>query len=135
MSIYQSKFKRPVSNGNVTQAVAAPVLDGLREATPHSQDWTGVRRAKPVNYMLPASMKWLTSLPKDVRPWALVRQFPRIANFLALEWGRSAACAAYFDNLLADHRPRKRKGFPADVHREVRALQGYYHRQHLRLSE
>ena len=115
MSIYRSKIKR--------------------EGGDPARDWSHMRKAKPVNYMLPASMKWLASLPKEVRPWALVRQFPRIANLLALEWSRPEACAAYFDNLLVNHRRGKRQGFPADVHRELRALRDNYHRQHLKLAE
>jgi hypothetical protein len=138
MSIYQSKSKPPVGEGDVTQTVvrgAVATLNELRHGPGSSQDWTGVRKARPVNYLLPASMKWLTSLPKEIRPWALARQFPRIANFLALEWEQPESCAAWFDNLLVDQRRDKRKGFPADVHREVRALQGYFHRQSLSLSE
>jgi hypothetical protein len=139
MSIYHPRFKRPIGHDDVTQNVkhgSAHAPSGARRVGPESaRDWTLLRKVKPLNYMLASSMQWLTSLPKEVRPWALVRQYPRIANLLAALWSNPATCAAYFHSLLIDHRHGKRKGFPADVHRELRKLQNHYHRQHLTLAE
>ena len=129
MSIYRSKFKRPINHGDVTKTVkggAAPAP---------AQDCAHLRKTQPVNYMLPASLAWVASLPIEVRPWALIGKYPRIANFLALEWSKPDSCAAYFDSLLVDRRPEKRQGFPADVHRELLTLRDHYQRPHLRLAE
>ena len=94
-------------------------------ATPDSSvDWSPVRKKNPVNYMLPMTIRWLETLPQEVRPTALVTKYPRIANVLALEWNNAAACRAFFVELLVDHRGT-RKGFPADVHRELTTLRDY----------
>jgi hypothetical protein len=137
MSIYRSKIKCAVGHADARQAVTHGAVDtsGRCQIGPDpARDWSHLRKVKPVNHILPASIKWLASLPKEVRPWALVRQYPRIANFLALEWSRPVACAAYFDSLLVDHRHGKRQGFPPDVHRELRTLRDNYHRQHVTLA-
>ena len=139
MSIYHPRFKRPIGDDDVTQNVThgsahAPSV-ARRVGPEHTPDWTLLRKAKPVDYMLSSSMQWLTSLPKEVRPWALVRKYPRIANLLAAEWGRPVTCTAYFHSLFLDHRQGKRKGFPADVHRELRKLQNHYHEESLTLTE
>jgi hypothetical protein len=74
--------------------------------------------------------RWLRSLPEQVRPIALANQYPRIANLLALDWSKPAACRRYFDELLIDHRRGDRRGFPFDVHRELEKLRDYYDSQH-----
>ena len=51
---------------------------------------------------------------------------------LALFWNNAAECRAYFDELLIDHRG-KRKGFPEDVHRDLMTLRGHYERGGLQL--
>jgi hypothetical protein len=80
----------------------------------------------PADYALPMSLEWIRSLPEGRRPLALASKYPRIVNVLALLWGDPAACKKYFDDLLVDHRG-KRKGFPADVHRDLRMLRDHYH--------
>lgn len=87
-----------------------------------------------MNYMLPKSLDWLATLPQEVRPRALERQYPRIANLIALQWNNAAACRAYFDDLLTDHRGT-RKGFPADVYRDLTVLRNYHYNQQLTLQE
>ena len=71
-----------------------------------------LRRAKPIDHLLPLSVKWLRSLPEEVRPTALPNRYPRIANVLALDWSKPAICRRYFDELLVDHRRGDRRGFP-----------------------
>lgn len=130
MSIYQPRFKRPINDDDVTQpgtrgSVPKPVCK-----PPARHDWAQVwshrRKVTPARNLLPVSIKWLTSLPKDVRPLALVAQYPRIANILALQWSKPTACRAYLEDLLVDRRGN-RKGFPVDVHRELRALRDHYY--------
>jgi hypothetical protein len=129
MSIYQPRFKRQFNDDEVT----LPVLRGTHKSVPRTpagadseEDWSRVRKATPVNYLLPKSIEWLTSLPSDVRPMALVIQYPRIANVFALHWSNPATCRAHFDVLLVDHHG-KRKGFPADVYRDLWTLRDYYY--------
>jgi hypothetical protein len=99
-----------------------------------SRDWSLLRRGKPVNYMLRMSIVWLRTLPRDVRPMVLVEQCPRIVNSIALRWNSPDACRAYFIDLLVDRRGT-RKGFPADVHRNLTTLRDYYCRQDFPLAE
>jgi len=138
MSIYQSRAKRPINSGNVAQPVGRDGVSAPDRVPPVGQnsspDWSRLRKAAPVNYMLPKSLAWVTSLPKNVRPWALVAQYPRIANSLAFEWNKPATCRAYFDDLLVDHRG-SRKGFPADVQRDLLKLRDYYCSLNLTLDE
>lgn len=93
-----------------------------------------LRKAKPVNYLLPMSRDWLASLPSDVRPNALARHFPRIANLVALQWNYPTALRPYFEDLLTDHRGT-RKGFPVEVHRDLLALRNFYYNMHLTLQD
>jgi hypothetical protein len=89
-----------------------------------------LRKARPIDHLLPTCMTWLSSLPEQVRPVALAKRYPRIANILALDWDRPAACRRYFNELLFDHRRGNRQGFPLDVHRELETLRDYYDAQY-----
>ncbi len=89
-----------------------------------------LRKADLVDYLRPMCVKWLRSLPEQVRPTAVANQYPRIANLLALEWTNPAACRRYFHRFLIDGRRGNRQGFPLDVHRELKILRDYYHSQH-----
>ena len=136
MSIYQSRPKRPINDfaGQPTTLGATPPLARSFPRPPvSSEDCAQLRKAKPVNYMLPISVKWFESLPVTVRPRALVRQYPRIANLIALQWNNAVALRAYFDDLLTDHRGT-RKGFPADVFHDLQALRKHYYSLHLTLQ-
>ena len=138
MSIYQSRVRRSVNDDGVSRRVVRGGMPRPACLPPAgqdtAQDWSRLRKATPVNYMLPMSFQWLRSLPKDVRPMALVTQYPRIANLLALQWSKPVACRAYFDELLVDHRGN-RKGFPPDVRRNLQTLRDYYFGLHLTLDE
>ena len=133
MSIYKPLFERAVSDDDVTHTVrptAAPKPPSqpkIDEAV--SPELVRQRKTRPINHLLPLCMKWLRSLPKEVRPIALANQYPRIANLLALEWNKPAACRRYFDELLIDQRRGNRRGFPLDVHRELETLRDYYEGQ------
>ena len=133
MSIYQSRSKRPIQDDDLRQSATRSSTAMPACPPPAGQDWAEVwsdrRKATPARNLLPVSVKWFVSLPIDVRPLALVAKYPRIANVLALQWDKPAACRASFNDLLGDRRGN-RKGFPADVHRDLRALRDFYYDLH-----
>lgn len=101
----------------------------IRRAEPRSAaddtDYIAVRKAVPVNDPLPATMKWIARLPASVRPYALLRQFPRVANALALASRDDDALSECLYGLLVDRRGRRR-GFPGQVTSELLALRQYF---------
>ena len=137
MSIYQTRNKRPIKDDG-SQAGTRGGAPAAAYRPPNGQglalDWSSLRKAEPVNRMLPVSREWLGRLPVDVQPAALAAQYPRIVNALAVDWANPTACRAHFTNLLADRRG-DRKGFPEDVHREILTLRDYYYALHLTLAE
>jgi hypothetical protein len=82
------------------------------------------RRAQPLNYPLPGTFQWVASLPRDLRPLALLELFPRIANILAQSWTDQGALRDYIDSLLVDRRGGRR-GFPGEVQRELLSLSDF----------
>ena len=86
--------------------------------------WTSLRRSNPTNVVLPQARKWLDSLPPEVRPTALVEQFPRIVNLIALDWSDLRAAQKVLDDYVIDRRGG-RKGFPPQVAKEMKALRHY----------
>src|SRR6478672_6087560 len=42
-------------------------------------DWKKIRRARPLDELLPATQRWAAALPDAVRPVELLRAYPRIA--------------------------------------------------------
>jgi hypothetical protein len=83
------------------------------------------RKAAPANIPLPRTLKWIESLPSSVKPTALLRHYPRIANVLAAAWDDSTAVNSYMECLLRDERG-DRKGFPPDVHSDLLTLRDYH---------
>ena len=79
--------------------------------------------------LLDATTLWMAGLPPAVRPIALARTFPRIANSIAELWRRVARCEEYLDALVIDLRG-DRTGFPSEVANELTALRGYYAELH-----
>lgn len=67
------------------------------------------------------AQRWLGELPRDLAPNELAKEFPRIANRLALCWDDPKLAAAVFDLLLTDKR-HGRRGFPRAIDQELRAL-------------
>src|SRR5438046_638952 len=61
-----------------------------------------VRKAAPSNTPFPSTFRWIASLPREVRPLALLKQFPRIANMLAQAWHDPAQFREYMFDLLID---------------------------------
>jgi hypothetical protein len=99
-------------------------LPGARIGMESKSHRSALRRAQPLNKPLPSTVRWVASLPAAVQPLALLQQFPRIANRLALAWHDQEATAECFDDLLVDRRGG-RQGFPPDVQRELSVLREY----------
>jgi hypothetical protein len=64
---------------------------------------------------------WMKNLPEPLQPLSLCRQYPRIANRLALCWEDPVLTTRVFTQLMDQQRPNRR-GFPAEVQRELQAL-------------
>lgn len=132
MSIYQAWYRRSWGSDLVPPArpragYLPPMPPGIGLPGP---DWTRLRKTRPVDYLLPASLRWFKSLPQEVRPVALARRYARIVNLIAQQWNDYDACRGYFDELLNDRRGN-RQGFPEDVERDLRKLLDYFVRLRL----
>jgi len=82
------------------------------------------RRQQPIGVPLPRTLKWIASLPQEVKPLALLRRYPRIANVLALTWSEPDSVLAYMGELLLDRRGN-RQGFPKAIRQELLALREF----------
>jgi hypothetical protein len=124
MSIYRGF--RPL----LTDVQVSHVVDRRSpETAPKESPPFHLRKAQPVNVLLPRTRIWMTLLPEAVRPNALGAQFPRIVNHLCAVWGDPFAGARYFAELLTDDRGG-RKGFSTTVLREIEALKNLHARLH-----
>jgi len=121
MSIYK-KFAAPPEGSSSKGPDPQPEARAAGVAT---DDPKRLRRGSPANTLVPPTQKWVEGLPGNVRPNALLRQYPRIANLIAAAWRDPKAFYAYMESLLTDKRGN-RKGFPADVLNELVALQQHY---------
>jgi hypothetical protein len=134
MSIYRKfeAMRRPSNDVYAGTGTAAmpPVRSvatppGRSNATQQGANHGFRRKASPANVPLPRTLKWVESLPPDVKPTALLRHYARIANVLAAAWDDSRAVNSYMDCLFRDDRG-DRKGFPPDVARELQMLREYH---------
>lgn len=71
------------------------------------------------------AMRWLASLPEEVRPIELGRSFPRIINTIAAKWSDFVGCRRYLNGLQIDERGG-RQGFPFKVVQEICTLREYF---------
>jgi len=83
------------------------------------------RKTTPASVPLPRTLNWVESLPSSVKPTALLRQYPRIANVFAATWEDPVALSSYIACLFLDDRG-DRKGFAPDVLSELVALRDYH---------
>ncbi len=90
-------------------------------------DRTPVRQpiADNDNVLRDQTFKWLATLPAELRPITTGRKYPRIVNRIGDLWSHCEYTRLYFQSLLVDRR-KGRSGFPAEVKRELEALQYYY---------
>jgi hypothetical protein len=128
MSIYRRLDGLPSRDIDAVQAKrekpAQSQATSPRGASP-KEDHERLRKASPASAPLPRTFEWVASLPRDLQPTALLRQYPRIANVIAAAWRGSRALRSYMDCLFTDDRGN-RQGFPPDVLAELLALREYY---------
>ena len=115
---------KPLEFTTVSVEEARRALEG-EPTKPGASKFTYKRTRTPKEPLLDVTRMWLASLPQDVRPMELARQFPRIANRLRHLWKQVARCEEYLDALLVDCRGT-RKGFPPKIVQEVEALREYH---------
>ena len=115
---------KPLEFKTVSVEEARRALEG-EPTKPAASKLTDNRTRTPIEPLLDVTRTWLASLPQDVRPMELARQFPRIANRLRHLWKQVARCEVYLDALLVDRRG-SRKGFPPKIAQELEALREYY---------
>lgn len=75
--------------------------------------------------LLDGTIRWMASLPEDIRPTSLANEQPRIANSLAEVWRRVALCKQYLDTLVVDRRDGQ-NGFSPEVAEELIVLRSHY---------
>jgi hypothetical protein len=88
-------------------------------------DWSHRRKAVPLNIILPSTSVWAEDLLPQVRPLALMRTFPRIANLLASSWKDPKAFHKCIESLLVDRRGG-RQGFSPEIRQELFRLRTAY---------
>ena len=115
---------KPLEFTTVSVEDARRALEG-EPTKPGASQLTVKRTQTPKEPLLDITRTWLESLPQDIRPMELARQFPRIANRLRHVWTQVATCEGYLDGLLVDHRCN-RKGFPLKITQELESLREYY---------
>jgi hypothetical protein len=116
IDVYAKPLKRAAEN---------PTSAPRGDAAPAPSAMLARRRGEPADEPLAWTVEWAAKLPPDIRPMNLVRQFPRIGNFLAATWTSPDTLRPYLDELFVDRRGN-RKGFPPDVMEELFALRNYY---------
>ena len=72
----------------------------------------------------PATHRWLGTLPSDVRPLNLLRQFPQLANALATRWPSKLACRTVLYAVTAQP-ARAEEQVGSDITRESQTLLSY----------
>ena len=136
MSRYGSRHDRVLDDDPhwerlMLKGVSALTKPTAQPTTPQpAEDFARLRRVNPADFLLPASRKWLQSLPEEVRPVALATSYARIVNNFAHQWNDPLACGAYFDTLLVDRRGG-RKGFPRPILADLQTLHEYFVRARL----
>ena len=115
---------KPLEFKTVSVEEARRALEG-EPTKPGASQLTVKRTQTSKEPLLDVTRTWLASLPEDIRPMELARQFPRIANRLRHLWKQVARCEEYLDALLVDRRGT-RKGFPPKIAQELGALREYY---------
>ena len=130
-SIYRPKHSvvAPEADFSRSAHINTDVRPPQSAATDDQSSWVGRRKAQPVEVLLPATRRWLDTLPKEIRPDALAEQFPRVANLVAVNWNNPNDCCACISSLLVDQRGGRR-GFPGGVLQDIQNLRLYYARLH-----
>ena len=109
---------------------ASEVSPRLTLAPGTISDWRAVRRGVDAHdanddVLHDRTIKWLATLPADVRPIVTGQWAPRIVNRIGDLWSQCEYTRLHFQSLLVDRR-QGRQGFPPEVRREIAALEHYY---------
>ncbi|HXX85432.1 MAG TPA: hypothetical protein VEN29_15805 [Casimicrobiaceae bacterium] len=135
MSVYRT-IKRSLRSDvhHVAEHVGSPKRAAQAVApAPSEGALTTERKASPPETLLPATERWIATLPLEARPAMISTTFPHIANELAALWRSPDEWTDYFNALLADGR-RGAKGYSAEVLKELQALWVHYGALHLERS-
>jgi hypothetical protein len=111
----------PIADSPAIESGPTPTLASFSEWQAARRTTTGI----DLNVVHDRTLRWLASLPADVRPMVTGKEYPRIVNRIADLWGQCEYTRLYFQSLLIDRR-KGRKGFSLEVRRELEALQHYY---------
>lgn len=71
------------------------------------------------------AMDWVIKLPPPLRPHVTCEQFPRVVNAMAQAFTDPAYGFQVLQHMISDYRGGRR-GFPADVQRELAELEAHY---------
>jgi hypothetical protein len=125
--VFATPVTEKIADRNGAAAPSAPVAAPDVAESAHPRFMALRKREQPRNVLLEHTARWATSLPDAVRPHALLRGYPRIANMIALLWlePTSDAFNRYMDTLFVDQRG-KRKGFPPAVVTDLLDLREHY---------
>ncbi len=74
--------------------------------------------------LVPLTIEWMRSLPKDIWPLQTGASYPRVLNRIAQCWANADEREFTFEDLLNNQR-KNRRGFPDGVKQELQALQIY----------
>ena len=74
--------------------------------------------------LLASTQRWISALPVDVQPAAILNTLPHIANELAEHWESAQALRSYVNELLIDERGKR--ALPIRIPRELYALRAYH---------
>ena len=128
MSIYRNDFdplpRSDVHANKPTEKRSSVPPPTTSPKSAELEDRKYLRKAAPANMPVPHTLQWADGLPPSVRPAALLRQYARIANLIAVTWRDSEHFDVYMESLLTDKRGNRR-GFPLEVLRELEALRHY----------
>lgn len=116
----------PISFEFVSVEEARKILDGEVPAS-GTVDWRDARQPPDpaTQALMPAALKWLAQLPREVRPFELFHTYPRIGNQLAAlagQQGYPTPVTLFLADLLIDKRGG-RQGFPGGIAQELSRLQ------------
>ena len=113
---------KPKSEWGRYTSVSAPVASSVLAKRKPQQ---------PNNVLLKYAAQWADTLPQDVQPRILMREYPRIANMVALLWTEPTRTAFddYMESLLVERRGN-RQGFPPAVVTDLLTLRAAFDDRH-----
>jgi hypothetical protein len=134
MSIYRSTYRgipaaADVSHfapgGSGASGASAPRPEAPGQPDPGAARWGHLRKAIGDETLRPETVRWAAGLPEDARPYALMKQYPRLANRVAVAAREPQAFASCIADLLIDRRG-ERRGFPSEVSQSLFRLRDHY---------